>query len=69
MVALVAWTKGKPAAKGLSEEQISALVISAFGGWLFYLSIVKRGADLSSFRDAMLNEWATLWASVLDTVR
>jgi AcrR family transcriptional regulator len=69
MVALVAWTKGKPAAKGLSEEQISALVISAFGGWLFYLSIVKRGADLGSFRDAMLNEWATLWASVLDTAR
>ena len=60
MVALVAWTRGKPAAKDLSEEQISALVISVFGGWLFFLSIAKQGADVGSLRDVLLNEWATL---------
>ena len=69
MVALVAWTRGKPAARDLSEEQISALVFSVFGGWLFYLSIAKQGADVGSLRDVLLNEWATLWASVLDTAR
>jgi len=70
MVALVAWTKGKPAAKGLSEEQMSALVISAFGGWLFYLSKVQQGVTVDVLdRDILLDEWATLWATILDTAQ
>ena len=69
MVGLVAWTRWKPAAKGLSRKQISALVISVFGGWLFYLSKVQQGATLDPLRDTMLDEWATIWASILDTAR
>ena len=69
MGALVAWIKGKPAAKGLSRKQTSALAISVFGGWLYYLSVVQRGATVDRLRDTLLNEWATLWASSLDTAR
>ncbi len=69
MVGLVAWTRGKAAAKGLSRKQISALVISVFGGWLFYLSMVQQGATVEPLRDTLLDEWATLWASILDTAR
>ena len=69
MVALEAWIKGKAAAKGLSKKQISALVISVFGGWLFYLSMVKQGAAVDPLRDTLLDEWATLWASILDNPR
>lgn len=69
MVALAAWMRGKRAAKGLSRKQVSALVISVFGGWLFYLSMVKQGLPVDSLRDALLDEWATRWASILDTAR
>lgn len=70
MVGLVAWARGKPAAKGLSGKQVSALVISVIGGWLFYLSALERGASVEPLdRDTMLDEWATLWASILDTER
>ena len=69
MAALVAWTRGKPAAKGLSRKQISALVINVFGSWLFYLSMIKQGVAVDPLRDTLLEEWATLWASVLDTAR
>ncbi len=69
MVGLVAWTRGKPAAKGRSTKQISALVISVFGGWLFYLSKVSQGVPVEPLRDTLLDEWATLWASILDTAR
>ncbi len=69
MAALVAWTGGKPAAKGLSRKQKSALVITVFGGWLFFLSLVERDPDVDPLRATLLDEWATLWASVLDTAR
>jgi AcrR family transcriptional regulator len=69
MVGLAAWIKGKPAAKGLSRKQISALVINVIGGWLFYLEKVPQGKTMDRFRDTMLDEWATLWASILDTAR
>ncbi len=68
-VALVAWAKGKPAAKGRSAGQISALVISVFGGWLFYLDMVQRSVAADPLRDTLLDEWATLWASILDRAR
>ena len=69
MAALAAWTRGKPAAKGLSRKQVSALVIGVFGGWLFYLSLVQRGVNVEPLRDTLLDEWATRWASILDTAR
>jgi AcrR family transcriptional regulator len=69
MVGLVAWIRGKQAAKGLSRKQISALVINVIGGWLFYLSKVQQGVTADPLRDTLLDEWATLWASILDTAR
>lgn len=69
MVALVAWIRGKPAASGLSTKRISALTISVFGGWLYYLSILQQGLPVDSLRDTLLDEWATGWASMLDTPR
>jgi len=69
MVGLVAWISGKTAAKGLSRKQVSALVINVIGGWLFYLSKVQQGSTADPLRDTLLDEWATLWASILDTAR
>jgi AcrR family transcriptional regulator len=66
MIALAAWVSGKRAAAGLSSEEISALVISVFGGWLFYLSMVRQGAKVDGLRDTLLDQWATRWASILD---
>lgn len=67
MVGLVAWIRTRPAAKGLSGKQVSALVISVFGGWLFYMSVVRQGGNVDPLdRDTMLDEWATRWASILD---
>ena len=66
MVGLEAWIRGKPAAKGLSKKQRSALVISVIGGWLFYLSMLRQDLAVEKLRDSLLDEWATRWASVLD---
>ncbi|NQV68979.1 MAG: helix-turn-helix transcriptional regulator [Pseudohongiella sp.] len=70
MVGLAAWISAKPVAKDLSEKQLAALLISVFGGWLFYIFKVQQDAatDLLE-RDTMLDEWATRWASILDTAR
>lgn len=70
MTGLAAWASQKPAAKGLSDEQLAALLISVFGGWLFYIFKIQQGgiADLLN-RDSMLNEWATRWAAILDSER
>lgn len=67
LAGLSTWLRGKPAARKLSKNQVTALVISVFGGWLFYLSRVGQGAAEDSLRDTLLEEWATRWASVLDT--
>jgi len=70
MVGLVAWISQKPAAKGLSQKQIAALLGSVFGGWLFYLYKLQQGVTVDPLdRDTMLAEWATLWASILDSAR
>ena len=68
-VALIAWLRGKPAAKGLSRKQVTALLISVLGGWLTFLSMRKEGANVEALRDTLLDEWATRWASILDTAR
>jgi len=64
---LEAWIKEKPAAKSMSRKRRSALVISVMGGWLFYLSLVGQSALVGPLRDTLLDEWATRWASILDT--
>jgi len=69
MIGLAAWIRGKPAANGLSRKQISALLINVLGGWLQYLSMVRLGAAVGPLRDTLLEDWATLWASILDTAR
>lgn len=66
MSGLEAWIRRKPAARGLSRKQRSALVISVVGGWLYYLSLVKQGAEVEALRNTLLDEWATRWASILD---
>jgi AcrR family transcriptional regulator len=70
MVGLTAWINEKPAGKGLSYKQTAALLINVIGGWLFYLHKVQQDvtADVLD-RDTMLDEWATRWASILDTKR
>jgi hypothetical protein len=69
LVALAAWVRSKPAAKGRSKKQISALVVSVFGGWLFYLSMAQKDVAVAPLRNTLLDEWASLWASILDTAR
>jgi AcrR family transcriptional regulator len=66
MRGLSTWIAGKPAAQDLSQERVFALILSVFGGWLFYLTMTQRTAAAESLRDTMLEEWATRWTSVLD---
>lgn len=70
MAGFVVWLSEKPAAKGLSQKQIAALLISVFGGWLFYIHKVQQDANVDALdRDTMLDEWASRWASILDTAK
>ena len=71
LAGLAAWLSEKPAAKGLSQKQIAALLISVFGGWLFYIfKVQQQDAAVNPLdRDTMLGEWATRWASILDSAR
>lgn len=69
LLALEAWIKTKPAAKDLPRKQSSALLISVLGGWLHYLAMARRGAQVGTLRDSVLEEWATIGASFLDTPR
>jgi AcrR family transcriptional regulator len=66
--ALTDWVATKPRAREQTQTQRMALVLSVFGGWIFYVS--KRGAPPESAQDltdeVMLHEWAQLWADVLD---
>ncbi len=66
MAALAAWLKSKPAARGLPGKRLSALTISVFGSWLFYLSLARQGAAVDRLRDPLLEDWATHWAGILD---
>ena len=63
---LTRWIGGKRAASGLDGRARSALLISVIGGWLYYLSMVAKGSPVTSLRDAVLNDWATRWARMLD---
>jgi AcrR family transcriptional regulator len=68
LVGLSSWLSQKPGVKGLSQQQIAALLISVFGGWLFYIFKVQQDAAANHLdRDIMLDEWATRWAAILDS--
>jgi AcrR family transcriptional regulator len=68
MAALSRWTATKPAAAALDPARLAALTLIVFGGWLFYLTKRQHGIDLESIdRNTLLDEWASSWASYLDT--
>jgi AcrR family transcriptional regulator len=70
MAGYVAWLSKKPAAKGMSQKQMAALLISVIGGWIFYIHKVQQAATVELLdRDTMLDDWATRWASILDSER
>ncbi len=65
--ALAEWLATKPAARKRDPAQRVALTIAVFGGWLFYLTKKNQGIELPTLeRDVLIEEWAGLWASVLD---
>ena len=67
MLGFATWISEKPAAKDLSQQQLAALLVSALGGWLFYIFKVQQDTAVDLLdRDTMLNEWATRWAAILD---
>ena len=68
MVGFVTWLSEKPAAKDKSQKQMAALLISIIGGWIFYIHKIQQDAAADMLdRDTMLDEWATRWASILDS--
>lgn len=65
--ALMQWVASKPAGAGLPEPQLAALATNVFGAWLFYLTKRQQGMALDTIeRDSMLEQWADVWAGVLD---
>jgi AcrR family transcriptional regulator len=66
MKGLQRWIRQKPAARSLSGERRAALVITVFGAWLFYLTLVRQDPAAEPLRDSVLDEWATRWAALLD---
>jgi AcrR family transcriptional regulator len=67
MIGLATWLSKKPAAQNLSQKQVAALLISVFGGWLFYIFKMQQEIPIEFLdRDTMLDDWATRWAAILD---
>ncbi len=65
--ALAEWLATKPAAQKRDPAQRVALTIAVFGGWLFYLTKKNQGIEIQALeRDVLIEEWAALWAGVLD---
>ena len=65
--ALTGWLAEKPFACHKTESERVALTLNILGGWIFYLS--KRGATPApaGLTDTvMLDQWADLWAGILD---
>jgi AcrR family transcriptional regulator len=65
--AFVGWLAGKPYGRGKRRAELVGLVLSIVGSWTLYLQ--KRGSaacprELTAER--MLEQWADLWARVLD---
>jgi hypothetical protein len=65
--ALTGWLAGKPYARDRSRTELVALAATVFGGWIFYLSKRGDGSELGELtNEHMIDEWAGLWARILD---
>jgi AcrR family transcriptional regulator len=64
--AFVEWLKGKPFGQHKNDAELTALTLTIFGGWLFYVSKRGSGAAPELTDILMLSEWADFWAAVLD---
>jgi AcrR family transcriptional regulator len=64
--ALTGWLADKPIARGKDRTRLVALLITIFGGWIFYLT--KRGSPVTPelTDQRMIEEWAGTWARILD---
>lgn len=67
LAGLDGWIKTKPVAQEQSKKQRAVLLMNVLGGWLYYLSLLKEDGKMNSYRDMMLEQWASHWAAVLDT--
>jgi AcrR family transcriptional regulator len=65
--ALMGWLKDKPLAQNKTDVELTALILTVFGGWLFFLS--KRGSGIAPelTDERMLSGWADFWTHILDT--
>ncbi|MFQ5510677.1 MAG: hypothetical protein ACE5EO_02410 [Candidatus Krumholzibacteriia bacterium] len=60
--ALTGWLAAKPFACHKSEAHLVALVLTIFGGWIFYLSRRGSPAGPEGLTDTlMIEEWAGTW--------
>ncbi len=70
MQAFNSWLRDKRYADGMSADELDALVLSIFGGWIFYMFKRQHGSEAVEMRDeAMLSLWADLWSRILDQPR
>ena len=63
---LAGWLRNKNAAAELNDTELTTLLFSVLGGWLYYLSMVRKGSPVRDLRDALLDDWASRWATILD---
>lgn len=67
LAALVSWIETKELARGRSADELSALALTVFGSWLFYLRKVAQGIELEALTpELFLDEWAGFWSRTLD---
>ncbi len=62
----VAWLRGKPYGRTMSDVELTMLAMNVFGGWLFYLSKRERHQIMGLNDETMLANWADMWAEILD---
>jgi len=64
---LMGWLADKPYGRGMNAADLMALLLSIFGGWIFFLSKQSSKAGPPGFSDeTMLNQWANFWAGILE---
>lgn len=60
------WIAGKPYGRRLDDAALSAMTMTVFGGFLFYLTKRGEGVTFSGIDDeSMLDAWADYWAAAL----
>jgi AcrR family transcriptional regulator len=65
--ALVSWIATKELAQGRSGDELSALALTVFGSWLFYLEKRELGLEIESLsHEFVLDQWASFWSRTLD---